>query len=76
MAGLGFFEGLAHAEREFGAQFLIGEVYLFALSVEQALTKLRKGGSRVAVVLGDDQREVGMVSVSDIVGAVVGEVRL
>lgn len=46
------------------------------LRLEVALTRLQRGGQRLAVVLGRDGSETGIVSLSDILKTVFGEVRL
>ena len=46
------------------------------LRVEAALKRMQRGGQRLAIVLGRDQREIGVVSLQDILKAIFGEVRL
>jgi CBS domain containing-hemolysin-like protein len=46
------------------------------LRLEQALARMQRGGQRLAVVLGRDGREVGIVSLEDILKTIFGEVRL
>lgn len=46
------------------------------LRLDVALERLQRGGQRLAVVLGRDGQEVGIVSLSDILKTVFGEVRL
>jgi CBS domain containing-hemolysin-like protein len=41
-----------------------------------ALDRLQRGGQRLAVVLGRDGREVGIVSLADILKTIFGEVKL
>ncbi len=44
--------------------------------IEDAMRQLQRGGQRIAIVLDQERREVGMVSLADILKAVFGEVRL
>jgi putative hemolysin len=46
------------------------------LRLDVALERLQRGGQRLAVVLGRDGQEVGIVSLSDILKTIFGEVRL
>lgn len=46
------------------------------LPLEEALRRLQKSGRRLAVVLSRDQREVGIISLQDILKTVFGEVSL
>lgn len=46
------------------------------LRLEQALSRMQRGGQRLAVVLGRDGREAGIVSLEDILKTIFGEVRL
>ncbi len=46
------------------------------LRLDVALERLQRGGQRLAVVLGRDGREVGFVSLSDILKTIFGEVKL
>jgi putative hemolysin len=46
------------------------------LRLEAALTRMQRSGQRLAIVLGRDQREVGIVSLQDILKVIFGEVRL
>ncbi|HOW67220.1 MAG TPA: hemolysin family protein [Candidatus Paceibacterota bacterium] len=46
------------------------------LRLEDALRRMQRGGQRLAIVLGRDQREVGIVSLQDILKALFGEVSL
>ncbi len=46
------------------------------LRLEVALRRMQRGGQRLAVVLGRDSREVGIVSLEDILKTIFGEVRL
>jgi CBS domain containing-hemolysin-like protein len=44
--------------------------------LEEALKRMQRSGQRLAVVLGRDQREVGIVSLQDILQVIFGEVKL
>lgn len=46
------------------------------LRLEEVLNRMRRGGQRLAIVLGRDQREIGIVSLQDILKTIVGEVNL
>ena len=46
------------------------------LRLEEALKRMQRSGQRVAVVLDRNQREVGIVSLQDILKNIFGEVRL
>lgn len=46
------------------------------LRVEAALRQMQRTGQRLAIVLGRDQREVGLVSIEDILRVIFGEVKL
>jgi CBS domain containing-hemolysin-like protein len=46
------------------------------LRLEVALKQLQQRGHRLAVVLGPDQREVGIVSLEDILKVIFGKVEL
>jgi CBS domain containing-hemolysin-like protein len=46
------------------------------LRLEQALSRMQRGGQRLAVVLGRDGREAGIVSLEDILKVIFGEVKL
>jgi putative hemolysin len=46
------------------------------LRLDVALERLQRGGQRLAVVLGRDGQEVGVVSLADILKTIFGEVRL
>jgi len=53
------------------ASFLDEDVRL-----EQALKRMQRGGQRMAIVLGRDGREIGIVTLQDILKTIFGEVRL
>jgi putative hemolysin len=44
--------------------------------LEQALKRMQRSGQRLAIVLGRDQRETGIVSLQDIFKVIFGEVKL
>jgi putative hemolysin len=44
--------------------------------LEEALKRMQRSGQRLAIVLGRDQREVGIVSLQDILKVIFGEVKL
>lgn len=46
------------------------------LRLEQALRRMQKAGQRMAIVLGIDQREIGIVSLQDILKSIFGDVSL
>jgi CBS domain containing-hemolysin-like protein len=46
------------------------------LRLEEALKRMQRSGQRLGVVLGRNQREVGIVSLQDILQNIFGEVRL
>lgn len=46
------------------------------LHLEEALRRMQRSGSRLAVVLGPDHRETGIVSLQDILKVIFGEVTL
>jgi CBS domain containing-hemolysin-like protein len=46
------------------------------LRLDVALERLQRGGQRLAVVLGRDGQEVGIVSLADILKSIFGEVKL
>ena len=46
------------------------------LRLEKALGRMQKSGQRLAIVLGRDQRELGLVTLQDILRAIFGEVNL
>jgi CBS domain containing-hemolysin-like protein len=47
-----------------------------ALHLEEALRRMQHAGSRMAVVLGPDHRETGIISLQDILKVIFGEVTL
>jgi CBS domain containing-hemolysin-like protein len=46
------------------------------MRLEVALRQMQRTGQRLAIVLGRDQRELGIVSLQDILKTIFGEVRL
>lgn len=59
------------------AAFLKPALYLREdLRLEEALRRLQRSGQRLAIVLGRDQRELGIVSLQDILKSIFGEVSL
>lgn len=55
--------------------FVKPALYLYEdLRLEEALHRLRRSGQRMAIVLGRDQREIGIVTLQDILKAIFGEV--
>ena len=47
-----------------------------SLRLEEALQRMRKSGERLAIVLGRDRREIGILTLEDILKVIFGEVRL
>jgi putative hemolysin len=59
------------------AEFVRPAIYLDEdLRLEVALRRMQRSGQRMAIVLARDQREVGIVTLEDILKAVFGEVNL
>jgi putative hemolysin len=60
----------------------VGEYMMPALFLEEdlrlevALRRLQRGGHRLAIVLGRDQREIGVLSLQDVLKVIFGEVSL
>jgi putative hemolysin len=46
------------------------------MRLEEALKRMQRSGQRLAIVLGREQREVGIVTLQDILKVIFGEVRL
>ena len=46
------------------------------LRLEVALRRMQRSGQRLAVVLGRDRREIGIMSLQDILKVIFGEVSL
>jgi putative hemolysin len=58
-------------------EYLKPALYLDAETrLEEALRRMQRSGQRLAIVLGRDQQEVGIVSLQDILQVVVGEMTL
>lgn len=65
----------AHPDRQVG-EFLQPAIYLDeTMRVEDALRRMRRAGQMLAIVMRED-REVGIVSMQDILSKVFGEVKL
>src|SRR6185436_4340605 len=47
-----------------------------AMRLEEAMRHLQRAGQRLAIVLGRDGREIGIVSLQDLLKVIFGEVRL
>jgi CBS domain containing-hemolysin-like protein len=59
------------------AEFLRPAIYLDEdLRLEVALRRMQRSGQRMAIVLGRDRREIGIVTLEDILKTVFGEVNL
>ncbi|MBI1840164.1 MAG: DUF21 domain-containing protein [Verrucomicrobia bacterium] len=59
------------------SDFLKPGVFLDAgTRLDTALRQMQRTGVRLAIVLGEDKREMGVVSLADILGTIFGEVRL
>jgi putative hemolysin len=81
VAGVVSLKRLLYAEEVDGArlagEFLQPALYLNAeLNLEQALRRMQRSGQRLAVVLGRNHRELGLVSMQDFLRFVFGEVHL
>jgi CBS domain containing-hemolysin-like protein len=46
------------------------------LRLENALQRMQRSGQRLAVVLGRDRREIGIITLTDILRLIFGEVSL
>lgn len=58
-------------------QFIRPAIYIDEdLRLEVALRRMQRSGQRLAIVLGRDRREIGIVTLEDILKAVFGEVNL
>jgi CBS domain containing-hemolysin-like protein len=63
--------------RQPAGQFLHPAIYLEpSLRLELALQRLRRGGQRLAIVLAPDGRELGILTLEDILRFIFGEVSL
>lgn len=59
------------------SDFLTPALYLDEdMRLETALQRMQRGGQRLAIVLGRDRREVGVVSLEDILKIIFGEMKL
>lgn len=64
-------------ETKKASDFLTPALYLNEdVRLETALQRLQRGGQRLAIVLGRDRREIGVVSMEDILKIIFGEVKL
>jgi putative hemolysin len=81
IAGMVSAEGLIFSE-QLDRSRKVSDVIVPALFMEEdlrldvALDRLQRGGQRLAVVLGRDGREVGIVSLADMLKTIFGEVKL
>jgi CBS domain containing-hemolysin-like protein len=81
IAGMVSAEGLIFSE-QLDRSRKVAEIIVPALFMEEdlrldvALDRLQRGGQRLAVVLGRDGREVGIVSLADMLKTIFGEVKL
>jgi CBS domain containing-hemolysin-like protein len=58
-------------------QFVQPALFLPAdMRLEEALGRMRRGGRRLAVVIGRDERELGVIALGDVLRVIFGEVRL
>lgn len=58
-------------------QHMIPPLYLRQeMRVETALRRLQRSGQRIAIVVGPDQREIGIVTLQDVLKVIFGEVSL
>jgi CBS domain containing-hemolysin-like protein len=46
------------------------------MRLDAAMRQMQRSGQRLAVVLGPEQQELGIVSLTDILQTIFGEVRL
>ncbi len=59
------------------SQFLKPGLFLdTAMRLDSALRQMQRTGARLAIVLGSDKKEMGIVSLADIMEAIFGEVQL
>jgi putative hemolysin len=81
IAGMVSAEGLIFSE-QLDRSRKVAEMIMPALFMDEdlrldvALDRLQRGGQRLAVVLGRDGREVGIVSLADMLKTIFGEVKL
>jgi CBS domain containing-hemolysin-like protein len=81
IAGMVSAEGLIFSE-QLDRSRKVAEMIVPALFMDEdlrldvALDRLQRGGQRLAVVLGRDGREVGIVSLADMLKTIFGEVKL
>lgn len=61
----------------FAGEFITPALYLDEdLRLEIALRRMQRGGQRLAIVLGRDRREIGLLSLQDVLKVIFGEVSL
>ena len=59
------------------SEYLTAAVFLNeGMRLEEALNRLQRSGQRMAIVMGRDHREIGIVTIEDILKAIFGEVTL
>ncbi|NDB76108.1 MAG: hypothetical protein EB141_10760 [Verrucomicrobia bacterium] len=64
-------------ERKLAADYLQPALYLDeGLRLEDALRAMQRSGQRLGIVLSRERRELGVVSLEDVLKAVFGEVSL
>jgi putative hemolysin len=64
-------------ENKTASEYLIPAVFLNeGMRLEEALRRLQRSGQRMAIVMGRDHHEIGIVTVEDILKAIFGEVTL
>jgi CBS domain containing-hemolysin-like protein len=64
-------------EKRLARDYVTPAVYLDAgLRLDEALRRMQRAGQRLAIVLGADRREAGILSVQDILNVMFGEVQL
>lgn len=70
------YDGALDATRTAGSVLRPAQFLSHDLRLEVALRQMQRAGQRLAVVLGPDQVEVGLLSLEDILRVIFGEVRL
>ena len=70
------FQSEVDAERPV-SEYLQPALYLEEdLRLEVALRRMQRSGQRLAIVLGRDRREIGVITLQDVLKVIFGEVRL